>query len=224
MPRSSGATAAKIVHEPQHFRRVGERPHDGPAEHHGLHLVEPVLEHGGDPEVPSPAAKSPEQVPLRVLVHMDPLAISGHEVNREQVVDGEAELAHQVPETAAERQAADPRVADDPARRGEPGSLRGPVELSPEYAAGGSCEARVRVHADRLHQRKVDHEATVADGVARYRVPSPADRDEQSSIPGEANGFDDVVRTCTARDEGRSPIDRAVPDPSRLLVSLLGRP
>ena len=115
-------------------------------------------------------------------------------------------------------------MADDAARGREPGSLRGSIELCPQRAAGGSSGACVRIHTDRLHQRQVDHEAHVANGVSRYRVPSPADRHEEVSLPGEANGLDDVVRSCTAGDEGRVPIDRAVPDPSRLLISLLARP
>jgi hypothetical protein len=60
--------------------------------------------------------------------------------------------------------------------------------------------------------------------MARDGVTSSANRDEQVTIPGEANGLDDVVCTCTASDESWTSIDRAVPNPSGLLVSLLAGP
>ncbi len=138
MPRSSGASAAKSFDEPQHLRRVCERPHDRSTEHHRSDRVELVLERVAIPKFPPPPRSPQSRSGSLVLVHVEPLAVGRHEVHRPQVVDRETELAHQVPEAAAERQPTDPRVADDPARRGEPEPLRRAVELSPQHPAGGS--------------------------------------------------------------------------------------
>ena len=63
-----------------------------------MHLV---LEGRHDAEVPAAAAKSPEQVRVLVLVGYFDLTVSGHDLGREQVVDGQAVGAGQVADPAA---------------------------------------------------------------------------------------------------------------------------
>ena len=70
-------------------------------------VVQPELEPGGDAEVAAAAADRPEQVRVRARVDAQELAVGGHDLGREQRVDRQAVLAHEVADAAAERDAAD---------------------------------------------------------------------------------------------------------------------
>jgi hypothetical protein len=72
-----------------------------------VHRVQAKTERGGDAEVRAGAAKSPEQIRVFVLARPDEAAVGGHEVDREQVVDREAELPLQPSHSPAERQPGD---------------------------------------------------------------------------------------------------------------------
>ncbi len=72
-------------------------------------LVQPQTESGHDTEVAAAAPEGPEEIGVRVLVHIEMLAVGGHHFSREHVVDGEAVLADEEADAAAER---DPTEAD----------------------------------------------------------------------------------------------------------------
>ena len=70
---------------------------------------------GDDPEVAAAAADGPEQVRMVVRVHLEHLAVGGHELDGQQVVDGQAVLPGQVADAATQGDAADahrPGVAE----------------------------------------------------------------------------------------------------------------
>ena len=182
--------------------------------------MQPVLERGRDPEVPASPTEAPEQLRLALGVDAQAFAGGGDELDTDEVVDGEAALAHQVAEPAAQRQPADAGVADHAARGGQPGGLRGAVELTPEDAACRPRGARRGIDGDRLHQRQVDHHAVVADGVARDGVTAAPDRDAEVALAREADGLGNVVGAGAARDQRGPAVDRAVPDAARLVVAL----
>ena len=71
-------------------------------------LVQPELEPGGDAVVAPAPADGPEQVRVRLLVDAEHLAVSGHDVGGEQAVDGEAVLAGEVADAAAEGDPTEP--------------------------------------------------------------------------------------------------------------------
>jgi hypothetical protein len=50
-------------------------------------------------------------------------------------------------------------------------------------------------------------------------VPAPANGDQQAVLAGEADGSDDVGRRRAPGDDGRAPVDRAVPDAPDLVVA-----
>src|SRR5215472_15267654 len=118
---------------------------------------------------------------------------------------------------AAQRQPADPGVADDPAGGGEGERLRGSVELAPQNAARGPGGAGRRVNADRLHQGEVDHDPAVADGVTGHRVPAAADGDKEVALAREPDGGRHIVRAGATGDERRMAIDATVPDAAGLV-------
>ena len=188
MPSSSGASGAKSRRKRRTSGASASGQKIGPPSTSGPTGWSWYSKRGGDPEVAAAAAQPPEELRLGLGVDVHPLAVGGHQVDGEQVVHGQAVLAHEVPEPAAERQPADAGVADDAARGGEPERLGGAVELAPEEPAGRPRGARRRIDPDRLHQREVDHQPAVADGVTGDGVPAAAHRDEQVALPREADG------------------------------------
>jgi hypothetical protein len=64
-----------------------------------------VLEPGGHAEVAAAATQCPEQVGVGRIVGGQQLAVSRDDLDGQQVVDGQAVLAHGVADAAAQRQA-----------------------------------------------------------------------------------------------------------------------
>jgi hypothetical protein len=58
--------------------------------------MQPVAEASGDAEVAAAAADRPEQLRMGLGVHVEHLAVGGHQLRGQQVVDGQAVLANQV--------------------------------------------------------------------------------------------------------------------------------
>jgi hypothetical protein len=65
----------------------------GPASTVGPTRVEPELELGDDPEVPTPTPHPPEQVRVLLLARRDELALGGDHVDAQELIDREAVLA-----------------------------------------------------------------------------------------------------------------------------------
>ncbi len=84
------------------------------------------------PKLPPPPRKPPEEIWLSLGVDVHLLGVRRHQIDGEEVVDGQTVLAHEMTEPATERQPTDPGVADDPAGGSEPELLSGAVELTPE--------------------------------------------------------------------------------------------
>ena len=125
---SSGAASAAAM-KPAIVSGVAGRTSSPPDD--GVDRMEPVPEPSGDAEVAAAAADRPEQVRVRVAVGAHELAVRGHDVGREQVVDREPVLAHEVADAAAEGEAADADGAGvaeadaEPVLRGRDGDLAG---------------------------------------------------------------------------------------------------
>src|SRR5204863_2552354 len=111
---------------------------------------------GHDPEVAAAAADPPKQIRVDVLARSHELPVGGHDVDGEQLVDREAELAHQPADPAAEGQPSEPRVRDDSGRNGEAELLRLAVELTEEHAGLGARDALLRVDTYPFHRAEVD--------------------------------------------------------------------
>ena len=164
---------APLAVEAQEIWRLLDRPEDRPCEDGRAHRVKAKLELGDDPEVSAAAAQAPEEVGVLGLARLDELAPGGDEVDGEELVDRQPVLSMEPAEAAAERQAGDAGVGDDPARRRQPERLGLAVELAPEHAGLDPRRARLRVDADPLHRPQVDDDAAVADREARIAVPPP---------------------------------------------------
>src|SRR5436305_900877 len=101
-------------------------------------------------------------------------------------------LAAQPAETAAEGEAGDAGVADEPARDGQPVFLAGGVELGPSRAAAARGPLRARVDRNLVHRPDVDHHCAVGDAAACEVVASASDGELAAAVPGELDGGDDV--------------------------------
>src|SRR5690606_38633289 len=72
-----------------------------------VEAVQPELQARHHAEVPAAAANRPEQVWVRFVVDVPDAPVSRHDLGGEHVVNGEAVLANEVPDTAAEGEPAD---------------------------------------------------------------------------------------------------------------------
>ena len=93
----------------------------------------------------------------------------------EEIVDGQAVLAHQPAHAAVERQAADAGGGDQPDRDGQAEGLRRTIDVAQRRAALHLHGPSDRVHPNGPHRRQVDDEPIVADRLAGDIVAAAAD-------------------------------------------------
>ena len=164
------------------------------------------LELRDDAEVAAAAAQAPEQVGVLGLGRVDEPAVCGDDVGADEVVAGEAVLAHQPADAAAEREAADAGGRDEPAGRCEPVCLGLVVDVGPDRAAADRRAAGGRVDANAAHRREVDHDPVVARREARDAVAAAAYGDREVVAARETDRRDHVGGAGAADDErGRRP-------------------
>src|SRR5204863_7859773 len=150
-------------------------------------LLQSELEPGDDTEVAAAAADRPEQVGVRLVVDPQHLTASGDDVGRHHVVDGEAVLAGQVADAAAQREAADPyRTGVAEAHRETVLSGRS-GELGGGEAGLGPGRAASDVDVDRRHVAQVDDQPVVGGAVAGPAVPAAADCERQAGLARESD-------------------------------------
>ena len=147
------------------------------------------FESGRDPEVPASTANAPEQIGVFLCAGSDLAAISRHELDRTQVVDGQAELPLQPANATAQGQARDARVADDPHRAGKPVGLCRVVQLAEQRPAVHPRRAPLRIHGGAGQTRDVDDDAIVTGGEPRQAVSATSDCDRQVHLLGSCHWF-----------------------------------
>src|SRR5207244_4264446 len=134
------------------------------------------------------APNRPEQFCVLALASENQLALGGHHIDREKIIDGEPVLAAQPTEAPTERETrhSGRRVDTDRGREPEPLGLA--VELAqcdPRLDAGGPLDG---VDADRLHRREIDHEAAIAHRITGNVVTAATNREPESVLPSDTNG------------------------------------
>ena len=170
------------------------------------------------PKLPPPPRSAQNSSGSVSCVHAAQPPVGGDDLRREQVVDGQPVLAHEEADAAGERDAADP----DGARVAEAG--REPVLARRDgVRAGGEARARPDrapggIELERAQRREVDHDAAVADAVARGAVAAAADRELGSGLAGVGDDAGDVVGARDAGDERGAAVDVRGEDGPRLVV------
>ena len=190
----------QVAHEPQQVEALVRVEEQQPGEHLGPDRMELERERGRDAEVAAAAVQRPEQVRVLVRAGGDPRPVGGHQLDRDEVVAGEAVLALQPARPAAEREPGDAGGRHPPAGGREPVLLRGAVELGPRAAGSDARGARLGIDLDLVHRPHVDHEAAVVQRHARDRVAARPHGDLQIPVAAEAQRRDHVLRPSgTAR-------------------------
>ena len=122
---------------------------------------------------------------------------------------------------AVERQTGDARRRHDTTGHRKPEELRFPIGVAPGRAALRPHPMGFGIDVHAPHLRQVDHEPAVVDGVAGDVVRPRLDREKQIALPGEVDRIDHVRRPGALNDQRRLPVDEAVPDRTRLVVSVV---
>ena len=129
VPRSSGALGRKSRNA-----RMTALPSFAASQKIGpantmLHRMRLEEEARDDAEVAAAAAQRPEEIRMLLAIRGDEAAVGEDDIGLEEVVDGEPELARQVPGAAAQREPGHARAADDPERHGQAESVRRVVDV-----------------------------------------------------------------------------------------------
>jgi len=196
----------------------GCRQHQDPA-HDRAQRVQPQLEPGRDAEVAAAAADRPEQVGMGVGVHPQLLAVGGHHLGGQQVVDGEAVLADQEADPTAQGDPADPHRAGvaEPGRQAMLAGGGGVVAgCQSGLGPGGACRD---VDVQGPHVAEVEHDAAVADAVAGVAVAAAADGQLQPRLAGQRDHPRDVGGVGDPDDDRRAAVEAAVEDRAGLVVA-----
>ena len=199
-----------------------QRQDERPAVDHA-DIVEPVAEPGDDAEVAAAAADGPEEVLVLIGARVDDPAVGRDELHREQAVDRQAVLAHEVADAAAERQAGDThrrRVAE----RGREAELGRRLRVLARRQAGtGPRDLGRGIDVEALELGGVDDHAVVDHRVAGDAVPAAADRDLEAAGPGEPDRPRHVLRVGDPDDGRGTAIDGRIVELARVVVRGVAR-
>ena len=172
--------------------------------------MESVLEGRDDAEVTAAAAQRPEEIRLALGVRLDDGAVGEHDRSCDEVVDRKAARPRQVAHSAAKREPADARSADDPDRHGQAVLVRGVEDILEQRTAADTGQARGRVDGDFAHLREIDHEPFVHRAQAAAVVAAGADGNRQVVLPAVADSSGHVRLVDAVRDRGGPLVDHRV--------------
>ena len=127
----------------------------------------------------------------------------------------------EVDDPAAQRQAGNPRRGVDADGSRKPVGLGRGVEIAEQRPGLDTDHPPVRVAA--AHRSEVDHDPVVTHGVAGNVVPPALDRNHKILLTAEVNRGDHIGDIRAPGDESRPPVDHAVPEGTRLVVTRIPR-
>jgi hypothetical protein len=208
----------------QHLLRVGRGVHDQSTQHVGPDGMQSEHEPRDDAEVAAAAPDRPEEVRMLGRARAHEIPGCGHDLGRLEVVDGEAVLAAEPAEAAAEREPRDSGRGIDPERRGQAMRLGRGVEIGEQSPGLDGGPATSGVDLRTAHAGQVEDQPALAGGEARHVVPSPANREREAVIASEDHTPYDVRRVGGPRDDRRAPVDHSVPEAPSLVIGWVSRP
>ena len=157
------------------------------------------LERGHDAEVAA-APDAPEQFGVFSLAGRHELAVSRDQLDREQVVDGQAIFAAQMPQAAAQRQPAHTGGRDVTSGCRQAEDLRLAVHSADGRAALDADGLGLLIDVHALHERGVDHDPAVTRAAAGHVVAAAAHGYEQLMGAGKIH----------AASPSATPVQRAM--------------
>ena len=195
------------------LRRSLDRMGDRAVRDEPLEGMEAKLERGHDPEVRAGSSHAPEELGMLVRARPHDPAVRGHDLDGEQAVDRQTELALQPAHPAAEREAGHSRVGDDADRAGRARAPAPPrrARRAASRRERGRCDVRDRPRrrASARGRSRCRRRRSRSRGCCGRRT----ERRRRAPLTGEAEGGDDVVGARRPHDQRRPTVDHAVPDP-----------
>ena len=176
-----------------------------------------------DAKISTATTHCPEKVGVLGFAGGQVAPVGADQVDRDQVVTGEAVLAVKPTMAAAKCQAGDAGLRHNAERHGESEGLGLAVDVADGGAAAGAHQPRRDVDAHCVHGAKVDDDAAVAHRIAGDVVAAAAHRDQHAVGTGEVDGIDDVGDAAAPGNDCRMLVDAAVPDDARVVVASVAR-
>ncbi len=180
--------------------------------------MQPELEPGRDSEVTAAAADRPENVRMCLGVGAQDLAVRGHDLSGQQIVDGQAVLAHQEPYAAAQREPPDPHRAGVAEPSGQAVGPRRSCVFTGGQTCLGPGGVPFGIDVQPFHVRKIEHYPPFRDTVTGGAVAAAAYSKLQPSLTRERDDVRDLSRVRGPDDDCWMVVDPAVEDGSRLVV------
>ena len=146
-------------------------------------------------------------------------AVGGHDLHGDDAVGGEAVLAGQPAQAAAQAVADDADVVRRAGQRGEPVLGGGADDVGPQRAGLGAGAAAVGVDLDDAHAVRLDEDGVVQGrlGERGGGMAGALGGDAQAALAGEVDDGDDVGDGLGLGDGGRALVDGEVPRLPRLV-------
>ena len=186
------------------------------------HGVEGDLHRGHDAEAAAAAAQRPEQVRVVVGVDAAQPPVGGHDLDRQHAVGGQAVLAAEPADAAAEAVADHADVGRGAGQRGEAVLGGGLGDLEPQRAGGDAGAARLGVDLDAAHARGAEQDR-VLEVAERAGVVAGALRGDAQPVAARVlDDRDHVVGALGEGDERGPLVVREVPGPAGLVPVRVG--
>src|SRR6266487_2993424 len=217
-----GSRAGILPVEAQYLSRMFHRVHDL-ARQYLADRMQLELEGSDDPEIATSTAHAPEQVGVLAGTGSEHPSIGRDEVHRQQIINGQAVLAHEPAQAAAQRQARQASSAYGAGGRGESIGLRCLHKLTQGETCLNPGRFLLWIDADAFHAREIDDHAAIADGTATDAVPTTAHSYEQVVEAPELDGSDHIDYIHAAHDHGWVFVDHPVPDPAGCVIATVVR-
>jgi len=205
---------------PERVVRVGGRHPRLGVDHVVVERVEVELEGGHDADGPA-AFRRPQEVVVPLGGRGHAFAAAGDDVDRPEVVGGEAVLRREVARTAAEREPRHPGVGDHTTRRRQPERLGGAVDQPPVRPRADADCPGVGVDANPPQPGAVDDEAAGDDRRTGDAVAAAPNRGVESVVAGERDRRNHVVDGRTVGHRRGVLVHHPVPDPARVRVRVV---
>ena len=169
------------------------------------------LRRSHDREPPAAATQRPEQLGLGVRVRSEPLAVGRDNLERLDVVRGQAVRPAQPPGPATERQPNDAHGRGKAEHRSEAMLARSVGDLTGTRACLHAGDPLVRFDLDFAHRRRLQEQRAVQRWQRLGAVAGGLGRDAQSVLCGEPDHRFDVLRRRRLHDGRGVLVDRQVP-------------
>ena len=222
----AGMTLAMVDSSSGAASRLGDKPgddirrrrQDEHSAHDAIDLVQPELEAGCHAKVAAAAADCPEQVRVRLGVRPQELAIGGHDLGGQQVVDGQTVLADEIPNAAAQGDPSDPHRAGvaEPGRQTVVAAAAvyspavSPVSAQAVRRSASICSARISLRSSTMPPS--------ADTVTGIAVAAAAHGQLHSGLASERDDMRDICHVRRPDDHSRAAVEPAVEDRARVLI------